>query len=140
VTGTSVAEAWGTERARPTPLPETLPFGGRSFQRKDRCFRLTFRRRRAPTGGRRLHVAGHAGMIIDDATARQQSGPISTAATESAVQRPPHRRMGANPQMRRSPRGAHPMLKVRTAAMNHAVARDRADAETLARRPWLRAA
>jgi hypothetical protein len=48
--------------------------------------------------------------------------------------------MGANPQMRRSPRGAHPMLKVRTAAMNHAVARDRADAEILARRPWLRAA
>jgi hypothetical protein len=74
-------------------------------------------------------------MIIDDATARQQSGPISTATTESAVQRLLRRRMGANQRMRRSPRGAHPVPKVRTAVMNDTVARDHADAETLARRP-----
>jgi hypothetical protein len=85
-------------------------------------------------------VAGHAGTIIDDATARQQSGPISTATTESAVQRLPHRRMGASQQMRCSPRGAHPMPKVRNAAMNDTVAREHADAEILARRRWLRAA
>jgi hypothetical protein len=48
--------------------------------------------------------------------------------------------MGANQRMRWAPRGAHPMLKVRTAVMNHTVARDHADAEILARRPYLRAA
>jgi hypothetical protein len=81
------------------------------------------------------YVAGHAGMIIDDATARQQSGPVSTAATESAVPRLPHRRMGATQRMRRSPRGAHPMPKARTAVTNDTVARDHAHAETLERGP-----
>ena len=35
-TGTSIAEAWETERRLLTALPETLPFGGRSFRRKAR--------------------------------------------------------------------------------------------------------
>lgn len=70
------------------------------------------------------YVAGHAGMIIDYATARQQSGPISTATTESTVQRLLHRRMGANQQMRWSPRGAHLMLKVRTSVMNGTLTED----------------
>ena len=85
------------------------------------------------------YVAGHASMIIDYATARKQSGPISTATTESTVQRLLHRRMGANQQMRWSPRGAHLMLKVRTAVMNDTFAKNHA-AEMLARRPYLRAA
>lgn len=86
------------------------------------------------------YVAGHASMIIDYATARRQSGPISTATTESTVQRLLHRRMGANKHMRWSPRGAHLMLKVRTAVMNDTFAKDHAAAEILARRPYLRAA
>ena len=86
------------------------------------------------------YVAGHASMIIDYATARRQSRPISTATTESTVQRLLHRRMGANQHMRWSPRGAHLMLKVRTAVMNDTFAKDHTAAEMLARRPYHRAA
>jgi hypothetical protein len=57
-------------------------------------------------------------IIIDYATARQENEPISTAATESAVQWLLHRRMNAQQHMRWSPRGAHLMLKVRTATAN----------------------
>jgi hypothetical protein len=52
------------------------------------------------------------------ATARHSNEPISTATTESTVQWLLHRRMGANQQMRWSPRGAHLMLKVQTSVMN----------------------
>ena len=86
------------------------------------------------------YVAGHASMIIDYATARKQSGPISTATTESTVQRLLHRRMGANQHMRWSPRGAHLMLKVRTSVMNGAFTQDHAAAESYAHRPYRRAA
>jgi hypothetical protein len=51
-----------------------------------------------------------------------------------------HRRMGANPQMRWSPRGAHMMLKVRTAVANGTFEHDYAAAERWARRPFRRAA
>jgi hypothetical protein len=96
-TGTSVAEAWEIERALLTPLPETLPFGGRSFHRKDRCFRLTFRHRRAPAGGHRLH------------------GELRGAALQRAVPlRPPGgrgprpRRAGADPEGLRGDRRPSP--------------------------------
>lgn len=87
-----------------------------------------------------IYVAGQAGIIIDYATARRRKEPISTATTESTVQRLLHRRMNAQQQMRWSPRGAHLMLKVRTAVMNRTFDRDHADAEPLARRPFRRAA
>lgn len=61
---------------------------------------------------------------------------ISTATTESTVQRLLHRRMGANQQMRWSPRGAHRMLKVRTAAMNGTLASDHAATEPFDHRPF----
>ena len=60
------------------------------------------------------YVSGQSALIIDYATARRSDEPISTATTESKVQWLLHRRMGANQQMRWSPRGAHLMLKVRT--------------------------
>ena len=53
----------------------------------------------------------------------------------STVRRLPHRRMATNRTMRRSRRGAHPMRQVRAAIMNDTFAKDRADAERLARRP-----
>ena len=64
------------------------------------------------------YVAGQAAMIIDHAAARHDAGPISTAPTESTVQWLLHRLMGARQQMRWSPRGAHLMLRVRTAVAN----------------------
>jgi hypothetical protein len=51
-----------------------------------------------------------------------------------------HRRMSAQQQMRWSPRGAHLMLKVRTAAVNGNLERDIAVAERWASRPFRRAA
>jgi hypothetical protein len=86
------------------------------------------------------YVVGQAELIINYAAARRRGEPISTATTESTVQRLLHRRMGANQQMRWSPRGAHRMLKVRTAVMNGTLAADHAAAETYARRPFRRAA
>lgn len=77
---------------------------------------------------------------LADAAARRQGEPISTATTESTVQRLLHRRMGANQQMRWSPRGAHRMLKVRTAVMNGRLAADYTVAEPYARRPFHQAA
>jgi hypothetical protein len=68
--------------------------------------------------GLETYVSGQSGLIIDYATARRNNEPISTATTESTVQRLLHRRMSANQQMRWSPRGAHLMLKVRTAVVN----------------------
>ena len=61
------------------------------------------------------YVCGQSDIIIDYATARRQDEPISTAVTESTVQWLLHRRMNAQQHMRWSPRGAHLMLKVRTA-------------------------
>ena len=86
------------------------------------------------------YVAGQADLIIDYAAARHRDEPISTATTESTVQRLLHRRMGASQQMRWSPRGAHRMLKVRTAMMNGTLASDHIAAEPYARQPFRRAA
>jgi hypothetical protein len=86
------------------------------------------------------YVAGQSGIIIDYATARRCEQPISTATTESTVQWLLHRRMNASQQMRWSPRGAHLMLKVRTAVVNGTLGRDHAAAEWRAKRPYRRAA
>ncbi|MCW2239422.1 ISKra4 family transposase [Azospirillum canadense] len=86
------------------------------------------------------YVAGRAELIINYAAARRRGEPISTATTESTVQRLLHRRMGANQQMRWSPRGAHRMRTVRTAVMNGTLASDHTANEPHARRPFWRAA
>ena len=70
------------------------------------------------------YVSGQFTSIINYAAARRSGEPISTAPTESAVHRLLHRRMTAKQQMRWSPRGAHFMLKVRTAVMNGTFERD----------------
>jgi hypothetical protein len=90
--------------------------------------------------GLETYVSGQAGLIIDYATARRSDEPISTATTESTVQWLLHRRMGANQQMRWTPRGAHCMLKVRTAVAYDTLADDHAAAEPWARRPFRPAA
>jgi hypothetical protein len=86
------------------------------------------------------YVSGQSDIIIDYATARRQEEPISTAITESTVQWLLHRRMNAKQHMRWSTRGAHLMLKVRTASANGTLERDHAAAERWARRPFRRAA
>ena len=86
------------------------------------------------------YVTGHAGSIINYAAARQSAKPISTATTESTVQRLIHRRMTAKQQMRWSPRGAHLMLKVRTSVMNETFERDHATSERWATHPYRPAA
>ena len=96
--------------------------------------------------GRRLlrdletYICGQSDIIIDYATTRHQDEPISTAVTESTVQRLLHRRMNAQQHMRWSPRGAHLMLKVRAATANGTLERDHAVAERWGRRPFRRAA
>ncbi len=85
-------------------------------------------------------MSGQAALIIDYAAARYDAEPISTAPTQGTVQWLLHRRMGANQQMRWSPRGAHMMLKVRTAVANGTFERDHAVAKRWARRPFRRAA
>ncbi|SEF06504.1 hypothetical protein SAMN05519104_8221 [Rhizobiales bacterium GAS188] len=82
------------------------------------------------------YVSGQSELIIDYATARRRGEPISTATTESTVQWLLHRRMNARQQMRWSPRGAHLMLKVRTAVMNRTLERDHTAAERWAQRPF----
>ena len=82
------------------------------------------------------YVCGQSDIIIDYATARREEEPISTAITESTVQWLLHRRMNAKQHMRWSPRGAHLMLKVRTATANGTLERDHAVAERWARRPY----
>jgi hypothetical protein len=64
------------------------------------------------------YVCRQSDIIIDYATVRHEDEPISTAVTESTVQWLLHRRMDAQQHMRWSPRGAHLMLKVRTATAN----------------------
>ena len=86
------------------------------------------------------YVSGQSDIIVDYATARRCEEPISTAITESTVQWLLHRRMNAQQQMRWSPRGAHLMLKVRTAVVNGTLDRDYAVAERWAHRPFRRAA
>jgi hypothetical protein len=86
------------------------------------------------------YVTGQSDLIIDYATARRRGEPISTATTESTVQWLLHRRMGAQQQMRWSPRGAHLMLKVRTSVTNKAFNDDYAAAERWAVRPFRRTA
>ena len=90
--------------------------------------------------GLETYVSGQSALIIDYATARRNDEPISTATTESTVQRLLHRRMSANQQMRWSPRGAHLMLKVRTAVVNGTFNKDHTTAERWARRPFRHAA
>ena len=90
--------------------------------------------------GLETYVSGQADLIIDYAAARRSDEPISTATTESTVQWLLHRRMGANQQMRWRPRGAHCMLKVRTAVANDTLAEGHAAAERWARRPFRPAA
>ncbi len=77
--------------------------------------------------GLETYVARQAALIIDSATARHGDEPISTVPTEGTVQWLLHRRMGANQQMRWSPRGAHLMVKVRTAVANDTFDRDLRD-------------
>ena len=84
--------------------------------------------------------SGQSDLIINYAAARRREEPISTAVTESTVQWLLHRRMNAQQQMRWSPRGAHLMLKVRTAVMNGTLEQDHAIAERWARRPFRQAA
>lgn len=86
------------------------------------------------------YVSGQSGLIIDYASARPSDEPISTATTESTVQWLLHRRMGARQQMRWSPKGAHLMLKVRTAVANGSLADDHVASERWARRPFHQAA
>ena len=86
------------------------------------------------------YVSGQSDSIINYAAARRSAEPISTATTESAVQRLVQRRMSAKQQMRWSPRGAHLMLKVRTAIMNATFERDHIAAERWANRPYRRVA
>ena len=86
------------------------------------------------------YILGQSDIIIDYATARRQDEPISTALTESTVQWLLHRRMNAQQHRRWSPRGAHLMLKVRTATANGTLERDHAVAERRARRPFRPAA
>jgi hypothetical protein len=86
------------------------------------------------------YVSGQSEIIIDYAKTRRWGEPISTAITESTVQWLLHRRMNARQQMRWSPRGAHLMLKVRTAAVNETLDRDYAVAQRWARRPFRKAA
>lgn len=86
------------------------------------------------------YIVGQADLIIDYAAARSRGEPISTATAESTVQRLLHRRIGANQQMRWSPRGAHRMLKVCTAVMNGTLAVDHTADEPYARRPFRTAA
>ena len=86
------------------------------------------------------YVSGQSDLIIDYATARRSGEPISTATTESTVQWLLHRRLGANQQMRWSPRGARLMLKVRTSVVNETFNKDHTRAERWARRPFRRAA
>jgi hypothetical protein len=90
--------------------------------------------------GLETYVSGQSGIIIDYATARRCGEPISTASTESTVQWLLHRRMSASQQMRWSTRGAHLVLKVRTAVMNGTFDRDHAAAEWCAKRPYRRRA
>ena len=90
--------------------------------------------------GLETYISGQSALIIDYAGARRRGEPISTATTESTVQWLLHRRMGANQQMRWSPRGAHCMLKVRTAVANGTLADDYAAAERWACRPFRPAA
>ncbi len=90
--------------------------------------------------GLETYVTGQSGLIIDYAAARRDGEPISTATTEGTVQWLLHRRMGANQQMRWSPRGAHRMLKVRTAVANGTLAEDLVAAEPWAHRPFRPAA
>jgi hypothetical protein len=90
--------------------------------------------------GLETYVSGQSELIIDYATAPGIDEPISTVTTESMVQWLLHRRMGANQQMRWSPRGAHLMLKVRTSVVNGTFDKNLAAAERWVRRLFHKAA
>jgi hypothetical protein len=71
-----------------------------------------------------VYIVNQSASLIDYGTAWRAAKPISSAPSEGAVQRLLHRRMNAKQQMRWSPRGAHLMLKVRTAVLNGTLDRD----------------
>ena len=73
------------------------------------------------------YVSGLADLIVDYASARLDDEPFSTSPTEGAVQWLLNSRMGAQQQMRWSPRGAHLMLQVRTAIVNGTFDEDHRD-------------
>ena len=86
--------------------------------------------------GLEAYGSGQTDLVIGYAKGRRRGEPISTATTESTAQWLLHRRMGAGQQMRWWPRGAHRMLKVRTAVANGTLAADHIAAERWARRPF----
>ena len=90
--------------------------------------------------GLEAYGSGQTDLVIGYAKGRRRGEPISTATTEGTVQWLLHRRMVACQQMRRSPRGAHRMLQVRTAVTNGTLADDHVAAERLALRPFRSAA
>ena len=84
------------------------------------------------TKNRGSRIGGEADEGIDRAgdlrvRARLDDEPFFTSPTEGAVQWLLHRRMGAQQQMRWSPRGAHLMLQVRTAIVNGTFDEDHLD-------------
>ena len=78
------------------------------------------------------------GLTLDEGKRLAAATPAAT--TESTVQRLLHRRMSANQPMRWSPRGAHLMLKFRTAVVNGTFNTDHTTTERWARRPFHHAA
>lgn len=72
----------------------------------------------APLQGIETYSSGQAELIIDATAAQRSDQPISMATMGSTVCWWPHRLIGANQQIRWSPRGRHRMLKVRTAVAN----------------------
>jgi hypothetical protein len=84
------------------------------------------------------YVVSQSASLIDYGAAQRAAEPLSSAPSESAVQRLLHRRMNAKQQMRWSPRGAHLMLKVRTAVLNDTFDRDHRIAIRSRQYPYLR--
>ena len=127
-----------TRRQTLSPVSEIMP---------DRCtpeYERVVAKMGASLPYRRARTLLSEFLPLDDIpsveTARRQDEPISTAVTESTVQWLLHRRMNAQQHMRWAPRGAHLMLKVRTATANGTLERGHVVAERCARRPFRRAA
>jgi hypothetical protein len=80
------------------------------------------------------------GVANGEKLAAAAARKVARLFTESTVQWLLHRRMNAQKHVRWSPRGAHLMLKVRTATANGTLERDHAVSERWGRRPFRRAA
>jgi hypothetical protein len=85
-----------------------------------------------------VYVTSQSASIIDYGAAWRATKPVSSAPSEGVVQRLLHRRMNAKQQMRWSPRGAHLMLKVRTAVLNNTFDRDHRAVIRSRKYPYLR--